>query len=563
MTSIHPMVEFAQVSDKEAIIKKATDLNYWGKRLETSKQVVILIIHDDFPDYTPHELLEILDENKPVKKATVSRETKEAKPDNRPLSAGSLSHSEQTRKEIQGKTFIVTSCQNNTELHSEFFANLVAYADHREAELIVLPFIYNKNAFQNGNGNDDIWYDNKAKEFFLTEDAWLGDNKKVFIAALNILPTVKKPLSGLQDLMKSAECMIVPHATIQHENIAVLGAQFGRVVPSMYSTGTITQRNYIAQKAGQAASGRHCFAASLIEFDDEGQFWVRQLQTDETGSFQDLNTFVQDGEIVQQDIDVLSISYGDIHAEQSFEPLANLQWGEGGMLDQLRPQYQFCHDLLDFKSLNHHNRDNNFHILKNHVEQASVEGDISQVSSILSMMDRDFCETVVVYSNHDDSLSRWLSCTKYNAFNDPENASFYYKLQVEAHDAIRKDVDFEALPTAIRLVNQLNEPVTFLKPACSFIIGGIEQACHGHDGANGARGSKVSFSNYKVTTGHTHSSSINGGQYVGGVSAKLSQGYNEAGASSWVHAAVISYENGQRTIVAIKPTKYKGMQFRA
>jgi len=535
-----------------AILERADGLNFWGKRLDSVKQKVIDTLAMEF-DVESATIAEILASNKPPKKAKTEKAKTEKAEDTRPLTGGILSHAEKEREVLTGDRFIITSCQNNTETHTAFLENLKVYADHIGAHLLILPFIYNKNAFQNGLGGEDIHYNADLREFFLENDVWLGENKKVFLAALNILPTVKKPLSGLQELLQSAECLIVPHATIQHENIAVLGAQHGRVVPSMFSTGCVTMRNYIQQKAGQAASGRHCFGAALVELNEFGQFWVRQLQTDETGDFQDLTNVVKNGEVIE-DQAVLSISWGDIHAEQTDGKIAKLQWGNNGILDQLFPKYQFCHDLLDFKTLNNHNRDNNFHLLKNHVDNASVVGDLVQVQAVLNMMQRKHTETLVVYSNHDDSLTRWLSCNKYNAFNDPQNAMFYYTLQAAAHTAIKNGDSFDALPYALENFTQLNwDNLRFLKPSESFIIGGIEQAEHGHHGANGARGSKVSHCNYKVTTGHTHSSSINGGQYVGGVSAKLAQGYNENGASSWVHAAVISYENGQRTIIHCKP----------
>lgn len=558
MTTLQATVATMQQNfdaNKTAILERAEGLNYWGKRLDTAKQKVVATLAMEF-DCENDTIVALLASHTPAKKPRGEKVAKEAKPDNRPLTAGILSHAENTREVLSGEKFIITSCQNNTETHTAFFENLKAYALHIGAKLLVLPFIYNKNAFQNGKGSkDEIYYNSELKEFFVENDVWLGDNKKVFLAALNILPTVKRPLSGLVELMQSAECLIVPHATIQHENVPVLGAQHGRVVPSMFSTGAVTMRNYIEQKAGQAASGRHCFAATLVEFNEGGQFWVRQLQTDETGDFQDLTNKVLGGQVFENQR-VLSISWGDIHAEQTDDKIATLQWGKqaSSVLNTLQPSYQFCHDLLDFMTLNHHNRDNNFHLLKNHVNDLSVEKDLLSVENVLSKMHRSYCETLVVYSNHDDSLTRWLSCNKYNAFNDPQNAALYYTMQAKAHETIRKGGEFEALPYALEKFTSLSwDNLRFLKPSESFILAGIEQAEHGHHGSNGARGTKMSHCNYKVTTGHTHSSSINGGQYVGGVSAKLAQGYNENGASSWVHAAVVSYDNGQRSIIHCKP----------
>lgn len=572
-------------SFKARIIGLAEGLNYWGKKLQSSKDAVITKIVDDEQEWESDDAAEyfrvqvaaiLKDATKP-KKPKAEKVAKEKAPDMRPVSAGALTHTEETRPVIMsaGNRFIVTSAQNNTEVHREFFANLKAYAEHLGAQLIVFPFIYNKNAFQNGEGNDDIWYSEEVRPYLQESSAWLGTEKKVAAMAFNILPTATNPLSGLKEAIGSAEAMIVPHASLAHECVAVLGAQYGRTVPGMYSTGTVTQRNYIQQAAGQKAENRHNFAALIVEFNEHGQFWIRQIETDESGCFSDLNNFVKMGEVLNDVLTVEVINYGDIHAEKLDNRVAGIQWGRSAdgiaftvpgrmivdgplsMLDYFRPNYQMAHDLLDFEALNHHNRENHYHMAGNAFSGRTVQDDLIDVHNVLISMQRDFCQTVVVRSNHDDALDRWLADNKYEPRKDPANALTYYGLQVEAYQHLKRHEHFDSLPIALNQAAndrgiRENLSVTFLRASQSYIVNGVELGEHGHSGVNGSRGSPKQFRGQRMTTGHTHTPSIYGHCYTAGVSGKLAMGYNETGASSWQHACVVQYKTGFRTIIHVK-----------
>lgn len=545
----------------ELVIRRAEGLNYVGKRMDSSRLAVIQVVSDEL-ELSFSEVHDIIvkhftnPENKPKPK---KREAKEKAPDLRPISGGSIKQAEEDRASLEGRRFIITAAQNNTDVHTPFLLALEHYAAHINAQLIVMPFLYNKNGFQNGEAAEGVWYDPAIKPYMLDSSVWLGLNSKVALMAFNILPTVKAPLSGLREAIGSAEAMIVPHATIAHENIPVLGAQFGRVVPGMYSTGAVTQRNYIQQQAGQKAEGRHSFGAALVEFNENGQFWVRQLETDESGAFQDLRNVVWPSGLIDDIGGVSALNYGDIHAEKLDKRLAARLWAGNGaqisMLDELRPSHQFMHDLLDFSALNHHNRENHYHMAKNQVTNASVAKDLQDVINVLQDVSRHYCETIVVRSNHDDALDRWLADNKYEPRKDPVNAKFYYQLQVAAYAAIEVDQHFDSLPIALDMLDFGRTPsnlATFLRASQSFILNGVEHGEHGHSGINGSRGSPKQFAPSQMTTGHTHTSSIYGGCYTAGVTGKLAMGYNETGASSWTQSTVVLYGTGKRAILHVK-----------
>ena len=556
-----------QTDLRTRIIQSGADRNYWGKRLLSVKIGVAEEIHEEYAkDFalSVEAVKMILDEATPPKKPKAEKEAKEKAVDTRPVSAGEVTHAEETRPVLANQRFLITSAQNNTEVHKPFLTNLEAYAAHLGATLLVFPFIYNKNAFQNGEGSDDIWYDPSVVKYLQKESVWLcpmgiSDNK-VAAMAFNILPTVKNPLGGMKEAIGSAEALIVPHATLAHENVAVLGAQYGRVVPGMFSTGTVTLRNYIQQQAGHKAENRHNFAALIVEFNEHGQFWIRQIETDETGDFMDLKNHVCDEQVFSGSETVDVINYGDIHAEKIDKDVANVQWGLASsdfscasMLDYFRPQYQMAHDLLDFSALNHHNRDDHYHMANNYYGHRAVKDDLLDVSNILQQMERPFCQTIVVRSNHDDALDRWMADKNYEPRKDPANALTYYRLQVGAYTALQEGQRYDSLPEALFMFDFSNGGAKFLRASQSFKVGPVELGEHGHSGTNGSRGNPKQFSGQKCTTGHTHTPSIYGGCYTAGVSGKLAMGYNEEGASSWQHACVLQYKTGFRTIVHVKP----------
>lgn len=551
-----------------AIVEKLNGLNYFGKKLDSSRNAVIQLVCEDL-EIDRSQVIEVIAietenrKNAPSKKKPKAKQTVD---ESKPVAAGEMNHTEKFRPVIAGKRFIISSIQNNTHVHGKFLDALKFYAGEIDAELLIFPFIYNKNAFQNGEGGKDIWYACEVTPYLQKESVWLGEGCKVAAMAFNILPTAKNPLSGLSEAIGTAEAMIVPHASLAHENIAVLGAQYGATVPGMYSTGTVGLRNYIQQAAGQKAENRHNFAALIVEFNDNGQFWIRQIETDESGEFQDLrNNVYYDGSFsgnwVMADEDIAVINYGDIHAEKLDEKLAHVLWGfntaaddiNATLLDYLRPKYQMLHDLCDFSALNHHNRDNPHHNIKVNLAGDSVRGDLAMVADVLEFVERPFCETVVVRSNHDDAIDRWLMDTKYDPRKDPVNSEIYYRLQVRAIENFKLGQHFDALYHALEFAtNTQYNDVKFLKASESFKINGVELGEHGHSGTNGSRGSPKQFSNKVMTTGHTHTSSIYGGCYTAGVTGLLAMGYNETGASSWVQSCVVQYPTGKRAIIHVK-----------
>lgn len=463
------------------------------------------------------------------------------------------------------KRYILTSAQSNTYVHEQFFDNLLVYAEYLDAEVMVSRFTYNRTAYgkkavkpgSHPTADDyrELWFDPAIEPFVCDERVELAP-ALIFCGETNISPTATRPLSGFETYTGAASA-IFPHPKIALESLAQLDDTHTKFT---YTTGTVTLRNYIQKKAGLRAEHHHCFAALLVEVDDQGDWWVRQLNATDDGSFYDLLTYVSEGSVSSVD-HIEAVNWGDIHVDVLDPVVRDLSWGDGGILDALRPRFQFMNDTLDFRVRNHHEIKNCHSRFRSFViDQDSVRDECKRAVDFLQEESyRDFCETVVVDSNHDNALTRWLREADYR--DDPVNAVFFLECQLRLYNALERDPDLNSYHVLEDTFKQLGltAPIYFLKKNESFLIAGnIECGMHGDLGPNGARGTPLGLSKLgrKANTGHTHSAQIVDGMYVAGTAGKLRVSFND-GPSSWSHSLVLTYPNGKRCIVTIWSGKWR------
>lgn len=484
--------------------------------------------------------------------------------DNAPIATGQTHAMSAEKIDLPDKgtihRFILTSAQNNTHVHKPVWDSLVLLAEHLGAEIMVSRFTYNKQAyFQSSRvkpgtaDNDpyhDLWYDPLIESYVNDKRMELAPGL-VWCGEMNIIPTAVRPLSGFETYTGRSSG-IFPHVKFALESVASGKSESAKF---NYTTGTVTKRNYLQRKAGLRAEHHHCYGGLLVEIDELGNWWVRQLNSTEKGEIYDLDVRVYNGEVTTGNR-VEAITWGDIHAASLDPDVMRVVWHEGGMLDTLRPKHQFLHDVFDMRARNHHERKNPHKMFKRYINgEDSVEDELKYTAQFLRLADRSWCKTVVVNSNHDNALIRWLRESDYK--DDPVNAIFFLEAQLEMYKAIyRSDDSFMLLEWAMR---RLNAPVStrFLREDESFVIckdaaGGIECGMHGHLGVNGAKASPLGLSKMgrKANTGHTHSAAIIDGMYVAGTSSYLDMDFN-VGPSSWSHSHVLTYPTGKRAVVTL------------
>ena len=480
-----------------------------------------------------------------------AKASKKKKEDNRPVAAGMVIAPDKRRGALQGKRFVFTTAQNNTYVHAKFFAALQLFCSEKNAQLVVSTITYNKSGFQNGTKDDDkLWYDPVLTEYIRNESLEVA-NGLVFCGELDILPTAVSPMSGFENYTQEASG-IIPHTKVQMQSLPRMKDSPERF---LYTTGAVTLRNYIQRKAGQKAEFHHVFGALYVEVDEQGDWFARQLIADENGVFHDLDAQYDFNGVTT--MPVAGITWGDIHVEKLDMQVFAAAWSDDSMLTALRPKWQFIHDLTDFSARNHHNiKDKFFLAEQHHRAQGNVEKDLHRSGTFLNYITRFGNRAVVVDSNHDQALERWLR--EADISQDPENAEFYHRASMMIHMHIRKGEPFHVYQWAVTADGTIPSDSMFLREDDSFLLHGIEHGLHGHRGPNGARGNPRGFRSIgrKVNIGHMHSAGIFDGVYVAGVSGKLDMGYNK-GPSSWSHSHILTYANGKRAIVTMKNGKWR------
>ncbi len=486
--------------------------------------------------------------------------------------AGQLQVSQQREKfplPTKGKvfTYLLTSAQNNTNVNLQVWNNLLAIAKAKNARIMVASFTYNKSqalakhakrktAKESDNAKTEWW----APEVMpYLEDRSIGlAPHLVWCGELQILPTAARPLSGMESYT-GRHSAIIPHTKFAVSTVPSpksSGTKFN------YTTGTVTQRNYIQKKAGQKAEFHHGYGALIVEVDSEGTWFVRQLNANNDGVIYDLD-MKADASKITFGHRPKAIVWGDIHEHHLDDWMDGLCWGPKGILDTLNPEIQVLHDVLDFRSQNHHDRDDSWKVFAKHCEGGlNIEDEIYSVMKWLLRVSRD-TPACVTRSNHDEAFDRWLKEADFRA--DPLNAGLFLATNLAAyvHIANQKNTPFNPIEWVMREKLQGDrqgrmDNVRFLHMDEELLVGGIELGMHGHVGANGGRGSQAAFSKIgrKSITGHLHSPWQHEGAMGVGVTGSLDQGYNK-GMSSWSHTNALVYPNGKRTLFTVYDKKWR------
>lgn len=468
------------------------------------------------------------------------------------------------------KRYILTSAQNNTELNEKVWNNLLALSVHYDAEILISQFTYVKNPLskqatvadrvkskEDANLSNAMAYDPKLMPYFHNTAVKLAPDL-IFCGELNIIPTAVNPFHGLEAYTGQSSA-VIPHAKLGMRSLPTLKGQGPRF---LYSTGCVTKINYIHQKAGLKASFHHTYGAMLVEVNSNGEWYARQLNADNNSDIYDLEVVVRDGVVQKNEYGIEALNPGDIH-EVSLPPESyEVLWGKDGICEKLRPRYQFIHDLVDFRARNHHDTKNAHINFKKYIEGTdNVEDELRSAGNFLSSIERDWCQTVVVDSNHDQAVSRWLREADFKI--DPVNALFYIECTRAVYRAIRdRDENFHLVEWVLKELLESSRNTRFLRQDESFIIckdtcGGIESGMHGDLGPNGSRGSAMSLRKLgmKCNVGHYHSCGIHDGLYAAGMSGNLHPEYAK-GPSSWSASHIITYENGKRQIITQRGTAW-------
>ena len=405
----------------------------------------------------------------------------------------------------------------------------------------------------------DLWWDKRLHPHFIDERVHIAPGI-VWCGEMNILPTAINPFSGLESYAGMQSC-VLPHVKM-----------FMQSVPSgkyedtkfNYTTGTVTQRNYIQRKAGLKAEQYHSYGGLLVEVDSDGDWFVRQLQANDAGTIHDLNIEVRGGAL-KKNVRPLAILHGDIHVSQLNDEIYNIVWGDTGLMDTLKPKEQHLGDILTFSSKSHHDDLNPHRQYKLFIQgKDDIQAELLDVFGFLRKSKKPYCKSIVINSNHHNHMKRWLLEKK--NLEDYTNVKFWfdfhsrvYKLLLEKPNAY---IDYfqEGLKIAVNDPKLKGlESIKFLREDESYILAGdIECGMHGHLGPNGSRGNIRTLARTcrKANIGHSHTAGIVEGVYQAGTYSKLDLDWTH-GPSSWTHSSVLTHANGMRQIITFYNGKWR------
>lgn len=473
-------------------------------------------------------------------------------------------------KRPNGRVFVFTGAQNDTPIHEPFWNNLKAYADARNAEIIVGPWTYETNWWDENNPASRS-YAPQIQNHLCFGQMLIGDNF-LFAGEMNTLPTAARPINDLTTYTEG-KWGVFPHGRIQL--LSVPATNPAEQAFQIMTTGAVTVPQVIPRKAGIKSLSFHSIGATVVEFDAQGDFFCRQIIADKDGSFQDLDVKVSDGAVTFGNT-VEAVTTADLHTAKlgSKNSLATFGFDYktgktqgGSIIEVLKPSYVFAHDIHDHESRNHHHKDDVSHKYEMAIRgRESVREEVKRSASFLEYLRARVDNVMVVESNHDIALERYIREGRYRG--DGVNHRFGLELD-QAYHEWREDVaqhlDAELSPPKFSLLEHAvhkvaNSPldnVSWIYDGDSFVLNGVQLGFHGFRGANGAKGTVTGFARmgHKITIGDKHSPQILDRVYCAGA-MELQHGYNK-GPSGWATSHVVQYENGHRALITMQAGKWR------
>lgn len=431
------------------------------------------------------------------------------------------------RKLTKSKYYLITSAQNNSKIHENFWLNILAYKNFLNAEIHVVLNRY-KNPTSTSNFSGEYW-DNNILPYADAKRHKICNNLQL-LSDIKIQPTAITPLTGLESISGTDSC-IFGHPKVQ---LQVIPSLEGYEPKMMFTTGSVTKPNYTDSKAGKKGEFHHTYGFVIVEVKNNKEFFIRQVVAKNDGSFNDLIYNVSNQKVTKI-TEIEAAVLGDTHVGDNC-PIVEKQ--QRKLLNQLQPKRTLLHDVFNGHSINHHEE-------KNPIIQYNREKDNSNNLELEIKQMLDWIQTmlkynlVIVASNHND----WLD--KYIQFNDwrknVKNAAIYIKcanilLEGKAPKGL----------IAYFIDERFGKNIKTLGRSDSFKVKDIELSQHLDIGTNGSRGNVNQFKklSVKMIGGHTHTPyRIDGVIYVG-TSTKLRVGFN-IGASSWKNADAIIHKDGK------------------
>jgi hypothetical protein len=438
------------------------------------------------------------------------------------------------------KRFVVTTAVTGCPVDKNFMGAIQTYCKEMNAELLVL--IASDPAARASKDFIDSAIPSSA---IVVDDVSINENihlNTIKLSAKHIDPITSLTRIGHRQggfiyASPKQRLKFMPTARVQYTH-------------AIMTTGAITAPNYgtdkyMSDRTAHIAEHDHVMGAVIVEIKDKKKYFFRQIQADTDGSFVDLG--VKYDKLGSEEYLPEAFVLGDWHSGET-DPVARRCWEEVCKL--LKPKYLVLHDAFNGLSINHHEEYNTILLAQRAMEgKLDLQREMKDLAKDITDLSKLVDEIIMVKSNHDEFLTRYLQDGKY--VKDPINHRY-------ALDLAKAMLDGED-PLKFALSNACNvSKVKFLIRDENFMVGGVQLGAHGDKGSNGARGGIKSLESAygNSVTGHSHSPEILRGAWVVGTSSLLRLSYN-VGPSSWMHTSCLVYPNGARQLISVIDGKWR------
>lgn len=450
--------------------------------------------------------------------------------------------------------FLITSAVANCWAEPDFLAACERWRDERQGVIVCNPIHYAnpRTREEEEETKEGEWWDPALADYMLSSE--LRPHPYLSIMPTKVQATADNPLPPRLSGRTQARSAVFGHPQLSMRTVPTPQEKLPKI---LYSSGAITKKWYSETLAGDMADFHHTHAAVIAEIRGD-RFHLREVTWDGE-KFIDINTAYY-ADRTKHAGPPIALVMGDIQggSDKVDRQVMEVTFGDCGLYNDTLPGLLVLHDLADNLAVNPHEMHKQLSraALARKAGGLNVEAEMKRVAEWVNMLPSN-TQIIVVPSNHDEFLERWLEAGERNVL--PENRKFYHQLCYKMLDIHEGEGEFP-LALEVALEGRISPSrVRFLKIDESFRIHGVELGMHGHLGPNGARGTLRNLSRIgtRFITGHVHSPGIWQGGYAVGTSSLYRMGYNK-GPSSWLHTHGLLHENGRRQLIHIIGDYYCG-----
>lgn len=445
------------------------------------------------------------------------------------------------------KRFFISTAVTGCQANDAFLKSIKGWCKRNNGALLVL--VSSDPSHNLFKANSSYGYiDRKLEnEHVIVEDTQINSN--LFLSTIKLSAKHIDPITGLSRIGQREGSFIYASPKQRMKCTPVGSAKLSHV---LMTTGAMTNSNYntssyMAQRTAYIAEHDHILGGIIVEVVDDNVYHYRQVQADANGSFVDLGMCYSGGRVKKMRPE--AIIMGDVHVG---ETCPMVQKATDQLVKELRPRCKVVHDMFNGMAISHHEEKNQIvRAMRSKNGQCDLDDELRMTATWLNHAAEDVDEVIIVKSNHDEFLERYLSEGRY--VKDPQN----HRLSLDLAAAFMDGKD--PLKTGIARYNIPNKgKIRWLSRDEDFKIANIQLGAHGDKGSSGTRGNirstEAAYGN--SVTGHSHTPEILRGAFVVGTSTPLRLIYTK-GPSSWMNTHCLLYPNGSRQLINIINGEYR------